>query len=107
MLTALAVVLALTAGVFTVLYLGERAERDGVAATRADRERVLADVREQQEGLDAALATNKSREATLISENDLLATCVEAARTYFDLPPGRSDASSQVFAVMYDVCPQL
>ncbi|GAB2987599.1 hypothetical protein [Saccharothrix stipae] len=104
-LIALAAVLAIATATFTVLYFGERADRDGVAATRVDRERGLADLREQQDELDAALESNRSRESTLSIENGLLSTCVEAAKGYFDLPAGQTPESSRLFEVMYDTCP--
>ncbi|MEU4446062.1 hypothetical protein AB0K14_31945 [Actinosynnema sp. NPDC050801] len=104
-LIALAAVLAIATATFTVLYFGERADRDGVAATVVDRERSLADLRGQQEELDAALESNRSRQSTLSTENGLLSTCVEAAKGYFDLPPGRTPESSRLFEVMYDTCP--
>lgn len=106
-LTVLAAVFALVTGLFTVLYLGERADRDAIAATRADQERSLADVTGKQDAADATLATNRSRESALSSEHDLLTRCVEAAKGYFDLPPGQSPESSRLFRVMYDVCPQI
>jgi hypothetical protein len=106
-LTALAAVFALVAGVFTVLYLGERADRDALAAARADQERSLADVSGKQEEADATLETNRSRESTLSTEHDLLTRCVEAAKGYFDLPPEQSPESSRLFRIMYDVCPQI
>ncbi|MCC8251083.1 hypothetical protein [Saccharothrix luteola] len=106
-LTALAAVFALVAGLFTVLYLGERADRNALAATRADQERTLADVSGKQEEADATLETNRSREFTLSTEHDLLTRCVEAAKGYFDLPPEQSPESSRLFRIMYDVCPQI
>ncbi|MER5265315.1 hypothetical protein ABTZ99_24875 [Actinosynnema sp. NPDC002837] len=106
-LTALAAVFAIVAGLFTVLYLGERADRNALAATRADQERTLADVSGKQEEADATLETNRSRESTLSTEHDLLTRCVEAAKGYFDLPPEQSPESSRLFRIMYDVCPQI
>jgi hypothetical protein len=107
-LTVMATVFALATAVFTFLYLGERADRDAAAATRADRERVLADVRGRQDELDRALGTNRTRETALTTDNNLLTTCVEAAKQYFDLPPGQqSPERSRVFRVMYDVCPKI
>ncbi|XVS62818.1 hypothetical protein ACQPYE_31840 [Actinosynnema sp. CA-299493] len=106
-LIALAAVLALVTGLFTVLYLGERADRDAIAATRSDQERSLADVTGKQEEVDATLETNRSRESTLSGEHDLLTRCVEAAKGYFDLPPEQTPESSRLFRVMYDVCPQI
>jgi type IV secretory pathway VirB10-like protein len=106
-LTVMATVFALAATVFTFLYFGERADRDGTAATRADRERVLAEVRGRQDELDRALGANRTREAALTTDNNLLSTCVEAAKQYFDLPPGQSPERSRVFRVMYDVCPKI
>ncbi|MFD0204641.1 MULTISPECIES: hypothetical protein [Saccharothrix] len=106
-LTALAAVFALVAGLFTVLYLGERTDRDTIATTRADRERTLATVAERQEQADATLGTNRSRESTLTTQHDLLTRCVEAAKGYFALPPGQTPESSRLFRVMYDVCPQI
>ncbi|WP_148088970.1 hypothetical protein [Saccharothrix texasensis] len=106
-LTALAAVLALATGLFTVLYLGERADRDALAATRSDQERSLADVTGKQEEVDATLESNRSRESTLSGEHDLLTRCVEAAKGYFDLPPEQTPESSRLFRVMYDVCPQI
>ncbi|MFD1147387.1 hypothetical protein [Saccharothrix hoggarensis] len=106
-LTALAVVFAVVAGVFTALYASERAELDRTTATRADRERALADVTAQQAEADRTLDTTRSRETTLTAEHDLLTECVDAAKGYFDLPPGPSPESSRLFGVMYDVCPQI
>jgi uncharacterized protein HemX len=106
-LIAVAAVLALVTGLFTVLYLGERTDRDAVAATRADRERGLADVAAKQDEADATLETNRSRESTLTSEHDLLTQCVEAAKGYFDLPAEQTPESSRLFRIMYDICPQI
>ncbi|NUS62282.1 MAG: hypothetical protein HOQ46_01385 [Saccharothrix sp.] len=106
-LIAAAAVLALVTGLFTVLYLGERADRDAVAATRADQERSLADVAVKQDEADATLETNRSRESTLTVEHDLLTECVEAAKGYFDLPAEQTPESSRLFRIMYDVCPQI
>lgn len=106
-LIAAAAVLALVTGLFTVLYLGERSDRDAVAATRADRERSLADVAAKQDEADATLETNRSRESTLTTEHDLLTECVEAAKGYFDLPAEQTPESSRLFRIMYDVCPQI
>jgi hypothetical protein len=106
-LTVLAAVFALVAGLFTVLHLGERADRDAIAATRADQERRLADVAGKQDEVDATLETNRSRESTLSTEHDLLTRCVEAAKGYFALPPERTPESSRLFRIMYDICPQI
>ncbi len=105
-LTALAAVLALATGLFTLLYLGERADRDAIAATRQDTERTLADVAEEQGETDATLETNRSRESTLTTEHGLLTRCVEAAKGYFALPPEQTPESSRLFRIMYDVCPR-
>ena len=106
-LTALAAAFAIATGLFTVLYLGERGDRDAVAATRADQERTLTDLAGKQDDADATLETNRSRESTLTAEHDLLTQCVEAAKGYFDLPPEQTPESSRLFRVMYDICPQI
>ncbi|MCE6994081.1 hypothetical protein LZG04_04530 [Saccharothrix sp. S26] len=106
-LTALAAVLAVATGVFTVLYLGERADRDATAATRAEQERTLADVTAKQGAADTTLEGNRSRESTLTAEHDLLTQCVDAAKGYFALPPEQTPESSRLFRIMYDVCPQI
>ncbi|MFJ6676264.1 hypothetical protein ACIQMJ_34630 [Actinosynnema sp. NPDC091369] len=106
-LTAVAAVLAVVAGLFTVLYLGERTDRDATAAARADRERTLADVTAKQDEADSALETNRSRESVLEGEHDLLTECADAAKAYFDLPPEQTPESSRLFRIMYDVCPQI
>ncbi|NUT48779.1 MAG: hypothetical protein HOV94_15945 [Saccharothrix sp.] len=103
----LAAALVVATGVFTALYLGERADRDGVAATRQDRERSVAEVRDRQGPADRRLADDRDRASALTTENDLLTSCVDAARAYFDLPPGQTPESSRLFRVMYDVCPQI
>lgn len=106
-LIAVAAVLALVTGLFTVLYLGERTDRDALAATRADQERSLADVAERQDRADETLESNRSRESTLTATHDLLTQCVEAAKGYFDLPAEQSPESSRLFRIMYDICPQI
>ena len=106
-----AVVRALTEaageGRLTLEELGERTDRDALAATRADQERSLADVAGRQDRADETLESNRSRESTLTATHDLLTQCVEAAKGYFDLPAEQSPESSRLFRVMYDICPQI
>ncbi|MDU0289047.1 hypothetical protein [Saccharothrix longispora] len=106
-LTALAVVFAVVAAVFTVLHADAGDERDRLTAARLEEERALSGLQAQQEEADRVLEDNRSRHTTLTTRHDVLTRCVDAAKAYFDLPPLDSPESSRLFRIMYEVCPQV
>ncbi|MGW5052131.1 hypothetical protein [Actinokineospora sp. NPDC004072] len=111
-LAVLAALLAITAGVFTVLYFGEQAEADRAAAAVVEKER---EVEQAKDGLESAeqqaraavddLDAQEDRKSTLESEREEVASCTAAAKKYVDAPSGTAEAEmDKLFDAMYEAC---
>ncbi|GAA3869507.1 hypothetical protein GCM10022243_38730 [Saccharothrix violaceirubra] len=106
-LSIVAAVLAVVAGVFTVLYVTKNGELGDTTAARAGKDGELAGVKDDQAKADKGLSDNKSKESSLKDEHDLLTQCVDATKAYFALPAGQTPESSRLFRIMYDICPKI
>ncbi|MEU5694464.1 hypothetical protein [Actinosynnema sp. NPDC020468] len=106
-LGVLAGVFLVVAGVFLALYLVKNGEYDRTSANRAEKDRELSSVKDDQGKEKKTLEGNKSKESSLKNEHDLLTQCVDASKAYLALPRGVTPESTRLFNIMYDICPQI
>ncbi|MGX7824877.1 hypothetical protein ACTG9Q_07275 [Actinokineospora sp. 24-640] len=109
-LAAVAVLLAVAAGVFTALYFGQQSEADRFATERVEKQKEVdaanGDLAKAEDAAKSAtdeLEGHQSRLSSLRSEERQIKTCTEAARGYLRADRDTPE-SDKWFDKMYDSC---